>query len=262
MSDRIPFTQLAEDARSGRVDVPDHWKQGRTAYGGLTAAVMLEAARAQVQDMPPLRAALVNFTGPVTGAPELSAEVLRQGRNVTTVSARAVEDGKTVGTATFSFGASRDSSVGLDRPAPDAPAPQDCPPFMPPQFERFAPAFFGNFECALIEGERPVSGAERGYLRAWARHRAPEARSGESALLCLADILPPAAMPMLTKPGPVSSMSWICNMLRDPDTRDGWYMVEAELSAARDGYSSQVMRIWNTDGQLVVEGMQSIVIFA
>ena len=131
MSDRIPFTQLAEDARSGRVDVPDHWKQGRTAYGGLTAAVMLEAARAQVQNMPPLRSALVNFTGPVTGAPALSAEVLRQGRNVTTVSARAVEDGKPVGTATFSFGASRDSSIGLDRSAPGAPAPQDCPPFIP-----------------------------------------------------------------------------------------------------------------------------------
>ena len=262
MTDRIAYAELAPQARSGRLAVPDHWKQGRTAYGGLTAAAMLERAQATMRDLPPLRSALINFTGPVSSVAELSAEGLRQGRNVTTVRAAAVDGGRAVGAGVFSFGAARDSSVRLDRPAPDAPAPADCPPFMPPQFERFAPAFFGNFECRLIEGDRPVSGSDRGYIRAWARHADPGSRAGEGALLCLADILPPAAMPMLKAPGPVSSMSWMVNLLRAPDTRDGWFMVESSLSAAGGGYSSQVMRMWNTDRQLVVEGMQSIVIFA
>ena len=262
MTEPTPYAALAAQARNGRVTVPGNWKQGRTAYGGLTAAAMLEAARARTPDLPALRSALIDFTGPVSGTAVLSSEVLRRGRNVTTLSARAHDEGKVVGAAVFSFGAERDSSVELDHPAPDAPAPEDCAPFMPPEFERFAPAFFGNFEARLIEGERPVSGAERGYLRAWARHRDAGSRAGEGALLCLADILPPAAMPMLTKPGPVSSMTWMCNMLRAPDTQGGWFMVEAGLSAARGGYSSQVMRIWNTDGQMVVEGMQSVVIFA
>ena len=258
----MDFPALAEQARTGRADIPDSWKQGRTAYGGLTAALLLERARADTADLPPLRSALIHFTGPVTDAPDLSSDILRRGRNVTTIAARASIDGQVCGTGTFSFGAGRDSSVAKDLDAPDATAPEDCPPFMPPQFERFAPAFFGNFECKLIEGDRPVSGSDRGYIRAWARHRSETARGGDSALLCLADILPPAAMPMLSAPGPVSSMTWIYNQLRPADTGDGWYMVEAELSAAVDGYSSQVMRIWNTDRQLVVEGMQSIVIFA
>ena len=52
------------------------------------------------------------------------------------------------------------------------------------------------------------------------------------------------------------------NLLTDtPETEDGWWQVESRLTAASGGYSSQVMRIWNTDGELVVEGMQSIAIF-
>ena len=57
-------------------------------------------------------------------------------------------------------------------------------------------------------------------------------------------------------------MSWIFNVLMDvPATEDGWWHIESKLTAARGGYSSQVMRIWNTDGKLVVEGLQSIAIF-
>ena len=242
--------------------MPDHWKQGRTAYGGLTAALMLSHAQTLAEGLPPLRSALINFTGPVTDAPKIVSAIQRQGRNVTTISSFAEVDDARVALGSFSFGAGRESSVTLDKPAPEAPAPDECQPFTPPGFEKFVPAFFGNFDCKLIEGDRPVSGAERGYIRAWARHVDPEARQTEVGLLCLADILPPAAMPMLKAPGPVSSMSWICNFLRPPESEGGWFMVEADLTAARDGYSSQVMRIWNRSGELVVEGMQSIVIFA
>ena len=255
------LSDLFAQARAGAVDIPDGWKQGRTGYGGLSAAILLERARAAVPGLPPLRSALVNFTGPVSGTPELSATVLRQGRNVTTVEAKARVEGGVVCAATFSFGASRDSRVSLDCPAPDAAAPEDCAPFAPPGAERFVPAFFARFDTRRIAGAPLVSGASEGYVRAWSRHVDAEARTGESALLCLADVLPPAAMPMMAAPAPISSMSWICNILRPPETDDGWYMVESDLSAAGDGYTSQVMHIWNTRGQLVVEGMQSIVVF-
>lgn len=57
-------------------------------------------------------------------------------------------------------------------------------------------------------------------------------------------------------------MSWIFNLLTDnPQTKDGWWHIESRLTAAGGGYSSQLMRIWNMDGELVVEGMQSIAIF-
>ncbi|MEM7729014.1 MAG: thioesterase family protein [Pseudomonadota bacterium] len=255
------FATLAAQVDCGAPNIPDSWKQGRTAYGGLSAALLLAKTRSLMSDLPPLRSALVNFTGPVTNAPEVSVELLRQGRNVTTVHARADIDGRTACTATFSLGAARDSHVRVNLSAPDAPEPDMCEPFAP-ENSPLVPAFLRNFEVKLIEGTRPMQGGDRAYLRCWARHRDPASWKGETALLCLADILPPSAFTIMTKLGPISSMTWICNVMREPVTQDGWYMVEADMSAAGEGYSSQVMRMWNKAGDLIVDGMQSIAIFA
>lgn len=243
------------------VDIPPHWKQGRTAYGGLTAALMLAAAHENLDNLPPLKSALVNFVGPVKENPVLSATLERRGRNVTNVSAIARNGDQAVGRADFLFGAARNSSLNIDFAAPEASAPESYEPFTPKAAHDFVPAFFHNFDTRLIAGARPMMG-DTGYIRTWSRHKDPNSRSGIEALLCLADVLPPAAMPLLRKFAPVSSMSWIVNILTDtPETEDGWWHVESNLTAARGGYSSQVMRIWNTKGELVVEGMQSIAIF-
>lgn len=256
------FSDLMAQARTGSPHIPDDWKQGRTAYGGLSAAFLLEKVRFDFPDLPPLRSVIVNFTGPVTDHPILSTAVLRQGRNVTTAYATAEIDGHIVCTATFSFGASRDSTIRVDAMADDVPIPDQVPSFFPPGTEKFAPAFTRHFETKLIEGGRPMSGAERGYIRCWCRHRDTQAQSGEAALLAIGDMLPPAALPMLKHFAPVSSMTWMCNFLGHTDTEDGWYMLDSDLTAARDGYSSQVMRIWNRRGELIADGMQSVTIFA
>lgn len=256
------FSQLMKRVGDVAPPIPDDWKQGRTAYGGLSAAFLLERVRADYTDLPPLRSMIVNFTGPVTDAPTLSSTLLRQGRNVTTAYATAEIEGKTVCTATFSFGASRESAVRVVGPDVETPDPDNVQPFFPPGAEKFAPAFTRHFETKLIEGARPMSGTDRGYIRCWCRHRDQRARSGEAALLAIADMLPPAALPLLKTFAPVSSMTWMCNFLRDPETQDGWYMLDTDLTAAQDGYSSQVMRIWNRKGELIADGMQSVVIFA
>ncbi len=250
--------------RSGETysaDIPPNWKQGRTMYGGLTAALMLAATHDHIDELPPLRSALINFVGPVKENPVLSAQLERRGRNVTNVSAVARNGDQAVGRADFLFGAARSSAIDIDFPAPDAPSPDTCEPFTPQSSQDFVPSFFHNFDTRLIAGERPMMG-EEGYIRTWSRHFDPAARSGIEALLCLADVLPPAAMPLMRKFAPVSSMSWIVNVLMDePKTQDGWWHVESKLTAARGGYSSQVMRVWNTNGELVIEGLQSIAIF-
>ena len=245
-----------------RYPVPENWAQGRTAYGGFSAAMLLDAARRGQGDLPPLRSALINFTAPVSGQPVVGTELLRQGRNVTTINARARDGQAVTAQGTFSFGAAQDSHVSAGCPAPEAGRPEDTEPFLPPHVPRPPARFFENFDVRLIAGHRPFVGADRGHTRVWARHHDVESRDTIEGLLCIADLLPPAVFPMLTRIGPNSSMNWICNFLSErPDTRDGWWMIETDLTAAQDGYSSQVMRIWNTDGDLVVEGMQSVIVF-
>ena len=242
--------------------IPDNWRQGRTAYGGLTAGLSLIAAQNQFPDLPPLRSVVVNFIGPVTEDPVFSSRLLRQGRNVTSVETEAKIGPGTVATSTFVFGAARESDLSVQCPAPDAPKPADCELFTPEFARDFVPVFFHNFDTRLIAGARPMSGAKEGYIRTWSRHIDPESRSGMASLLTLGDVLPPAALPMLNKMGPVSSVNWMFNVLVDnPATEDGWWHVETSLTAAGGGYASQVMRYWNTDGVLVAEGMQAVAIF-
>lgn len=244
-----------------QADIPPNWKQGRTMYGGLTAALMLAAARQRFDDLPPLRSALINFVGPVTDSPLLTANLERKGRNVTSISAGAHIGDQAVGRADFLFGAARSSKINVVFPAPDAMAPDEAELFTPEAEGKLVPHFFHNFDTRLIAGARPMMGDE-GYIRTWSRHKDAASRTGIESLLCIGDVLPPAAMPLMRKFSPVSSMSWMFNLLTDtPQTEDGWWHVESRLTAAQGGYSSQVMRIWNTDGELVVEGMQSIAIF-
>ncbi|MEQ9694020.1 thioesterase family protein [Shimia sp. SDUM112013] len=243
-------------------EVPAHWTQGRTTYGGFSATLLLAAARKQFPDLPPLRSMMVNFTAPIGTPPQISAEILRQGRNITTVQAIARIEGKVAALATLSFGRAQDSHLSVDLAAPEAKAPEQTEPYFPPQMKRPPVPFLANFDVHLIEGDRPFMGADRGYVRVWARHRDPAMWDSPEGLISIADIPPPAVFTMATKMGPNSSVNWICNVLSETlTTRDGWWMIESALTAGHDGYSSQVMRMWNSDGQLVVDGMQSVVIF-
>ena len=61
--------------------IPEDWMQGRTSYGGFSAALALEAARGLAPDLPPLRSAQVSFVGPLSGEVEVRARMLRRGKN-------------------------------------------------------------------------------------------------------------------------------------------------------------------------------------
>ena len=245
-----------------RGTIPEGWRQGRTAYGGLTAGLSLAAAKKQFPDLPPFRSATVNFIGPVTGDPVFTSRKLRAGRNVTSVETQGTVDGAPVSSCSFIFAAKRPSALTIDCPAPDAPPPAACEPFTPPAAKDFVPGFFNRFDTRLIAGARPVSGANEGYIRTWSRHHDEASRSGIESLLTIGDVLPPAAMPLFRQFGPVSSVNWMFTVLTDePITEDGWWHIETKLTAAMGGYSSQVMRIWNMQGQLVAEAMQCVAIF-
>jgi len=260
------FNEVANNAVSEgdgyRWVIPEGWRQGRTAYGGLTAGLSFIAAQKQFLDLPPFRSATINFIGPVTGDPVFTSQLLRQGRNVTSIETEGRIEDKVISNATFIFGGLRESSISVECLAPKTPPPEDCEPFTPPSAKDFVPAFFNRFDTRLIKGARPMSGADEGYIRTWSRHADPASRQGMASLLTLGDVLPPSASPLFKQKGPISSVNWIFTVLTDdPQTEEGWWHVETKLTAASGGYSSQVMRIWNTEGQLVAEGMQCVAIF-
>jgi acyl-CoA thioesterase len=238
-----------------RGHVPAGWLQGRTAYGGLSAALALHAAMASDVDVPPLRSALVAFIGPLSGAITIRANRLRRGRNAAFVQADVESEAGLGLRATFVFmgtvASAVDHRAGV-APAVARPGPED-------KVLRGHPAirFSENFE--LVERHD----AERAEWLRWVRLKDREGLHPMVEMMAVADCLPPVALKLLGRPAPVSSMTWQLNLLGDaPVTQDGWWLLQATSNYARAGNSSQRMGIWAADGTPVAEQMQSVAVFA
>lgn len=237
--------------------VPDDWMQGRTSYGGFSAALALEAARGLADDLPPLRSAQISFVGPLSGAVEVRARVLRRGKNASWISAE-VSGASGVGlTATFVFmGPVEASALHLHA----VPPPVDLIPVdqAVPLPEGRGPGFAAHFERRFA---RPRSLQAEPELCWWLRLKDAQGLDPMVALILLGDGLPPAVMPLLGAV-PISSMTWLVNLLTPlPQTRDGWFLLRSAGDYAEKGCSSQDMAIWNTDGEAVAVGMQAMALF-
>jgi acyl-CoA thioesterase len=239
--------------------IPDNWLQGRTAYGGISAALALTAARGLADDLPPLRSAQISFVGPLDGTVSAAASMLRRGRSASFVDARVDGGDRALGLrATLLFAADRESAMDHRDSAPpaDLPAPEDVPDMPTPPG---TPAFFHNFEYRTI---RPAAGKPAPDLLMWVRFRDPAGLDPLTELIAVADALPPAAIGLMRSLRPVSSMTWLLNILTPtPATRDHWWLLRSTAEHVRDGFSSQSMAIWNRDGEAVVRGMQSVAVF-
>jgi acyl-CoA thioesterase len=234
------------------------WMQGRTLYGGASALIAFTMAQRAFPGLPPLRAGQVAFVAPVGEEITLSAEIIRQGRNVTQVRSEILSDGKVALSAFWLFGEGRE----VNALAPAAP-PEDRPG-VPEDNEvvshSSAPSFIAkNFELRYGQSQ----GAERGAtVRRWARLTEAHDLDPISKLVLMGDVMPPGAMRAMRRVGPISSINWSFNVLNpDSRSRDGWYLAENASQHADCGYSSERLRLWDADGQQVLDGIQCVAVF-
>lgn len=235
--------------------IPPTWQQGRTAYGGLSAALALHVAQLSDEDLPPLRSAQVSFIGPLSGDVLIRAGRLRRGRNAAFVQADVESEAGLGLRATFVFMGAIESKLDLSQGPPPAFLPPG--PDTPTYLGMSAVPFTQNFE--MVDQRESLGPAE--WLR-WVRLRERAGLDPMVGLVAVADCLPPAAIKLVGGVAPISSMTWLLNLLAPPVTRDGWWLLRANADHARAGASSQQMQMWNADGQAVAEQMQSVAIFA
>ncbi len=243
----------------GRIEmhIPEDWMQGRTTYGGLTAALCMESARALTQL--PVRSAQIAFVGPVAGDVVISPSVLREGANTLFANVDMVGERGLAARCLFAFGRARESRLDFSRlEAPKVAGPSEVASF----FGERRPKFAEHFNVRLARGAPPMSGAGEADMVLWLRHKDEAAIYDATMLLSIADAPPPAAMAMMTEPGPISSMTWMAEFLTDRvSTTDGWFLAHHVAQSAREGYSSQSMRLWNAAGEPLMVGRQTIAVF-
>ena len=243
-----------------RLAIPESWHQGRTAYGGLTAALALAAVR-QVggEGLPPLRSAQVSFVGPVYGEVEVRARVLRRGRNAVWIAAELLRGGEVGTSATFVFMSAVENQLRLkySRDIPGLIALDDAPVReVPPG----GPSLLDHMEVRFA---LPRGGEARPEICWWVRAKDRDGIDPAMQLLLCADAPPPGVFPVLPRPvPPLSSMTWLLNLLTPvPQSRDGWWLMRVSGDMSEQGCSSDRTEMWNVDGDAVALGMQSVAIF-
>jgi len=249
--------QFQAGANTHRIQIPPTWHQGRTSYGGLSSVLAYQAAKLADADLPPLQSAQIAFVGPLAGEVDVSASVLRRGKNTAFVKAE-ISGSDGVGlSCTFIFMNRRHSHLDYEAlPRPNFPSLPTADNI------RKGPAEFFTSNMQY-PNKRLELGLAKSRLASWHRLTEYEGLDHIAELICIGDALPPSAMGLMTEKGIVSSMNWQINMLTDaPATKDGWWYLESETHHAANGASSQYMTVWNSDGQPVLTGMQSVAIFA
>jgi len=241
-----------------RLDQAHDWMQGRTLYGGASALIGYTMAIRAFPDLPPLRAAQIGFVAPIGDRIELNAEIIRQGRNVTQVRSEIHSGGKCALTCFWLFGAGRDANAV--RPS-DAPEPQPAPASDSARaMEGQGPSFIQkNFEVRFGQAKGEDHGAT---IRRWARLTEDHDLDTVSQLVLMGDVMPPGAMRIMQRMGPISSINWSFNVLEpEVGSPDGWYLAENASQHADAGYSSERLRMWSSDGRQMLDGLQCVAVF-
>lgn len=268
---QTPFHKLLGSIKTSAastysVNITQDWLQGRTAFGGLSAALAVEALRLHVGRDRPLRALLTSFIGPIgPGEAEIECKTLRSGKSVTWTEARIIQNGEVGASFSAAFGHGRDSSIRVAGPTqPEAKPPEASTLF--PYIEGVTPVFTKHFEMRYAIGQLPISSSRQSELGVWIRFRDAD-HFGEAHVVALMDLLPPAVLQMQSEFKPISSLTWHLELLDDleaGDARNGedWWFFHVYAQGAANGYSQQHAVLYTPAGRAIAMSQQTISIFA
>jgi acyl-CoA thioesterase len=209
----------------------------------------------------PLRSLQTTFLAPVpAGAVAIRAQILRSGKSATHVEARIVDGEQTLCLLVGIFGSSRASKVER---IPQQPAVSCDKPLSFPYIEGVMPAFTQHFDMAWLRGGMPYTGSTLPENVLQLGFKNEPGTASDMHVLALADVIPPIGLSMLRVPTTGSSMTWTIEFLGDQSSQlplKGWRM-DAEMCAAKDGYTSQSGLLWGPGGEAVAISRQNMVIF-
>jgi acyl-CoA thioesterase len=246
------------------LSIPSDWAQGRTSYGGITGALVYTAIKEKVTPDRVLRSFSCNFVGPVTtDTPfDIEVDVLRQGKNVTQVTGKAIQNGRVSILVQACFGVARTSKImveNMDRHDMTLPKKAN---FMP-QIPKLTPKFLRHLDLAKQAGGLPFTGSKKSIIDGWMRFSKAPKEISDAHLIALIDGWPPTTLQMLKWPAPTSTMSWNIEFIHPHQTfaPQDWFAYQVRTRQASDGYANTEANIWDARGKLVAISRQTVAVF-
>jgi len=257
--------QVESQSDSIILSVASSWAQGRTLYGGISASLVYQAMREAVGVEQVMRSLNTNFIGPIESDSVFSifVEVLREGKNVTQVVGRLIQDNKVAVMSQASFGNARQSKIHVTNDQHHQmhyPKKADFSPQLP----KITPNFLRHFDLAKSKGGLPFTGNKGSDIHGWMRFKQQPENFSDAHLVALIDIWPPTVLQMLRWPAMASTMSWNLEFIHPHQKISGndWFAYQAQTRQAADGYAHTEANIWDKHGNLVAISRQVVAVFA
>jgi len=261
----MKFDDVLAAGRAGdNVVFTSDWAQGRASFGGIIAALVFDRMERVVAPGRAMRSMQVSFVGPVTpDVPvEIDAEILREGKAVSQVQGRILQEGEVKLVCLASFGGDRESKVVVTPlAAPDATPVDDCQGL--PYIKGMTPEFTQHIEMRWAFGAFPFSGKGGREMGGWMQFREPPETITDAHVVALIDAWPPAVLPHLKERVPASSLSWAMDIMHPrPAIAPGdWLLYRATIDQAASGYGHTQAGIWTQKGELVALSRQTVTVF-
>lgn len=254
--------------------VADGWQQGRGAWGGLTISRMAAEVAACERPDRSLRTLSAQIFEPVTvGNYFIGATCDRAGSAMSnwSVAVQRDSDSQVVATAQVITGAARSSEIASKFDEWGTANMPDVPHFdavnIVPVGPPFAPQFTQRLEFRPISA-LPLSGDQAtslGWIRLPSR-TVPGEYWSAAELMGIIDAWWPATYSVMDSMRPMATVAFSVQLLIDPLSippeagERAPLLHEASVSSAFAGFTSELRRIWTSDGRLVAENLQSIVV--
>jgi acyl-CoA thioesterase len=238
------------------------WWVIRGPNGGYVAAILERAMTEAVGDKArPARSVTVHFIVPPEAGPvDVHTQIDRQGRSLTSTSARLVQGGRLIATAVGAFSAGRDAIEYSEVEMPDVPPPGD----VPSHTIDGAPPHAEMFDWRPAVGAVPFAAGDRAITGGWFRLREPQL-ADPVVLTSYADNWFPALFFRTREPVGVPTVDFTVHFrtglpLPDADPED-YYLMVFRAPLSHDGFVVEDGEIWSQDGRLIAQSRQLAVVF-
>lgn len=253
------LTRLCEGRFRARID-PGWWIT-HGPNGGYVAALLTRAIQEAVgnpaQKIP--RTLTIHYLSPLgEGEAELDVDCEREGRTLTTVSARLRQNGRTCALALAALSLTRPPiEIALETAlAPEVPLPEEleaADSTAVPIRQRLDTRFVPGFESFTERGEAVVM--------AWLRLREPRPLDAPELAL-YADGMPPAVFALRSgnRPLGVPTVELTLHFHVDPSEAgiadDDFVLLRVASRTVRDSFTTEDCDLWSRDGRLLCHARQ------
>lgn len=245
---------LADGDFGGRI--LESWWTPRGPLGGYVMAILMRGVLLVVDDVERQpRSLTVHFLRPPQSGPVVvRPRVEREGRSLTTVTARLEQEGELLALAVAALSRPWPGPLFDDAPMPEVEPPGERAATQPPPGTP-NPTFRTQLTMQRRFGQLPFSQADRSETGGWLgllEERPVDALT----VLILADAWYPAPWPRLEALAPAPTIEMTVHFRAPLPLPDSLLLGRFDSRLVRDGFFDESGELWSPDGTLVAQSRQ------